>query len=100
MAMLRTRVRRTCSPLQKNRSRGLVSDYAEDIDGGNDGARKFSLHALHCVPFQHSPECVNQPRVFTANACYQHLYEWTGYETRGVCKEVCWGGNRNCLTKM
>jgi hypothetical protein len=70
MAMLPTRVRRTHSPSQKNRSRGLVSDNAEAIDGGNDGARKFSVHILCCIPFQLSPVCVNTPRVLTASARY------------------------------
>jgi hypothetical protein len=65
-----TRVRRTRSLSQRNKSRGLVSNSAEGIDGGNGGAGKFSLNAFCCTPFQHFPVCVNQPRVLSASACY------------------------------
>ena len=74
-----TRARRTCSPSQRNRSRGLVSNCAEAIDGGNDGARSFSLCAFCCIPFQHFPVCVNQSRVLTASACYHMV----------TCTNIC-----------
>jgi hypothetical protein len=64
---------RTCLPSQRNRSHGLVSNSAEAIDGVNDGARRYSLHAFCCIPFQHFPVCVNQPRVLRASACYHNV---------------------------
>ena len=94
-AMWLTLVRRTCSPSQRNRSRGLVSNYAEAIDGGNDGARRFPLHAFCCIPFQHFPVCVNQPRVLTASACYRTV-TCTNIYTNGLARKLegCVG---NCV---
>jgi hypothetical protein len=70
---------RTRSPSQRNRSRGLVSNSAEAIYGGNDGAGRFLLNAFCCIPFQHFPVCVNQPRVLTASACYHTV----------TCTNIC-----------
>jgi hypothetical protein len=67
-----TRVR-TRSLSQRNKSRGLVSNSAEAIDGGNCGAGRFSLNAFCCIPFRHFPVCVNQPRVLSASDCYNTL---------------------------
>jgi len=89
-AMWLTRVRRTRSPSQRNRSRGLVSNSAEPTDDGNDVARRFSLHALCCIPFQHFPVFVDQPRVPTASACYNTL-TCTNIYMNGVSRiETAW----------
>jgi hypothetical protein len=85
-----TRVRKTCSPSQRNRSRGLVSNSAEAIDDGNDVARWFSLHALCCISFQHFPVFVNQPRVLSASACYNTL-TCTNIYMNGVSRiDIAW----------
>jgi hypothetical protein len=87
MVMWLTCVRRTLSPSQRNRSPGLVSNYAEAIDGGNDGARSFSLHAFCCIPFQHFPVCVKQPRVLTACTCY-HTVTCTNIYMNGLARKL------------
>jgi hypothetical protein len=111
MWMWLTRVRRTRSASQRNRSHGLVSGYTEAMERSpacavNDGARDRSLIALCCIPCQYSPVCVNQPAVLTASDCYNTVTSTNTCMNALVTKVegnvggVCWSGKRNCLTKM